>query len=162
MASSLADTLEALAEKLSKTAQNLRSGSFSIETDTAQRMSLLKAGTDLLDAVSLPKDRVLTWLPQFAHITAIRLFIKWKAFEKIPTGDDATISYTELAAKLGADVSLISKTPVSTSSQSIMLWNDNPWLTAYLSALHASPCCERYPQASRGGSCGTHRVLSHF
>ncbi|KAK4246441.1 S-adenosyl-L-methionine-dependent methyltransferase [Corynascus novoguineensis] len=109
MASSLADTLEALAERLSKTAQNLRSGSFSIETDTVQRMSLLKAGADLLDAVTLSKDRVLTWLPQFAHITAIRLFIKWKAFEKIPTGNDATISYTELAAKLGADVSLITR-----------------------------------------------------
>jgi hypothetical protein len=73
-------------------------------------MGLLAAGTDLINAVSLPQDKLLLWLPQFTHITSIRLFIKWKAFEKIPTGDGADTSYAELAAKLGADVSLISKT----------------------------------------------------
>lgn len=109
MASSLANTLDALAQKLINAAEGLRSGNLCLETDTFQRMDLIKAGTDLIDAASLPKDRLLLWLPQFAHITAVRLFIKWKVFEKIPTEDGAAISYTELAAKLGADVSLISK-----------------------------------------------------
>lgn len=112
MAHALADTLDTLSQKLAQAAQGLRSGSVSLETDMAQRMGLLKAGTDLIDAISLPKDKILLWLPLFAHITAIRMFIKWKAFEQIPTGEGGAasdISYAELAAKLGANESLISK-----------------------------------------------------
>lgn len=107
----LADTLEALGEKLSKAAQDLRSGNLSLETDAVQRASLLKASAELQEAVSLPRDRALAWLSPLAHITAVRLFIKWKAFEKIPVEEGATISYADLARELNADVSLISKTP---------------------------------------------------
>jgi hypothetical protein len=107
----LADTLDVLAQKLTATAQGLRSGTISLETDTFQRMGLIQAGTDLTDAVSLPKDKLLTMLPHFSHITAIRMFIEWQAFQKIPTDDGASISYDELAAKVGGDVSLISKAP---------------------------------------------------
>lgn len=110
MAASVASHLEALAERLSKAAQDLRSGNLSLENDTTQRMGLIKASHDLIDTVGLPKDKALIWLPQCAHITAIRLFIKWKAFEAIPLDDDAAISESDLAAKLGANVSLISKT----------------------------------------------------
>ncbi|KAH6856408.1 O-methyltransferase-domain-containing protein [Chaetomium sp. MPI-CAGE-AT-0009] len=109
MASPIADTLEALSKTLAKAAQDLRSGSLSLENDTLQRMGLLKAGGDLIDAVSLPQDKIVLWLPHFAHFTAIRLFVKWKAFEKVPIEDGAAISYTDLAAKLGADVSLITR-----------------------------------------------------
>ncbi|KAK4041718.1 O-methyltransferase-domain-containing protein [Parachaetomium inaequale] len=109
MASAAADTLEALAEMLTKAAKALRSGSLSLETDIFQRMGLIQAGTDLINAVSLPKDKTRLWFPQLAHFTAIRMFIKWRAFEKIPVGDGAAISYTDLAAKLGGDVSLITR-----------------------------------------------------
>ncbi|KAL2153412.1 hypothetical protein VTH82DRAFT_4567 [Thermothelomyces myriococcoides] len=105
----LADTLEALAEKLSKAAQDLRSGNLSLETDAVQRASLLKASAELREAVSLPRDRALAWLSPLAHITAVRLFIKWKAFEKIPVEEGATISYADLARELNADVSLITR-----------------------------------------------------
>lgn len=111
MAFPIADTLEALSKTLAKTAQDLRSGSLSLESDTLQRMGLLKAGSDLIDAVSLPQDKIVVFLPLIAHLTAVRLFVKWKAFEEIPIDNGATISYTDLAAKLGANVSLISKTP---------------------------------------------------
>ncbi|SPO02082.1 uncharacterized protein DNG_04755 [Cephalotrichum gorgonifer] len=109
MTSNVADTLEALAQRLTSTANDVRSGNLSLETDTFQRMGLIKAAAELSDAVSLPKDKVLMWLPYFAHITAIRLFVKWKAFETIPVGDGAAISYAELAEKLGADESLITR-----------------------------------------------------
>ncbi|KAH6632016.1 O-methyltransferase-domain-containing protein [Chaetomium tenue] len=109
MASPIADTLEALSKTLAKTAQDLRSGSLSLESDTLQRMGLLKAGSELIDAVSLPQDKIVVFLPLIAHLTAIRLFVKWKAFEEVPIGDGATISYTDLAAKLGANVSLITR-----------------------------------------------------
>ncbi|KAK4141070.1 O-methyltransferase-domain-containing protein [Dichotomopilus funicola] len=109
MSASVAFHLEALAERFSKAAQDLRSGNLSLENDTTQRMDLLKAGSDLIDIVGLPKDKALFWLPQCAHITAIRLFIKWKAFEAIPLNDDAAISESDLAAKLGANLSLITR-----------------------------------------------------
>lgn len=111
MAFPVADTLEALSKTLAKAAQDLRSGSLSLESDTLQRMGLLKAGSDLIETISLPQDKIMLFLPQIAHLTAIRLFVKWKAFEKVPIDDGATISYTDLAAKLGANVSLIGKTP---------------------------------------------------
>jgi hypothetical protein len=110
-APALADKLDALSRRLADTAQGLRSGTLTLETDTVQRMGLIKAGTELADAVSLPRDKLLLWLPQIVHITAMRLFVKWKAFEQIPTDDTANVSYAELAAKVGADVSLISKMP---------------------------------------------------
>jgi hypothetical protein len=113
MASPVADTLDALAQRLAQAAQDLRSGNLSLETDTFQRMGLIKAGNDLIDAVSQPKDKAIQWIPQFTHIAAVRLFIKWKAFEKIPADDGAAISCTELATSLAADVSLISQTHAS-------------------------------------------------
>jgi len=109
MAFPVADTLEALSKTLAKAAQDLRSGSLSLESDTLQRMGLLKAGSDLIETISLPQDKIMLFLPQIAHLTAIRLFVKWKAFEKVPIDDGATISYTDLAAKLGANVSLIAR-----------------------------------------------------
>ncbi len=109
MAHPLADSLEALAKRLTEVAAGLRSGNLSLETDAPQRMGLMSACVDVANTVSRPADKLLLWLPHFTHITAIRLFIKWKAFAHIPSGN--SISYADLAAKLGADVSLISKTP---------------------------------------------------
>lgn len=105
----LADKLDTLAQRLRAMAGELRSGAVSLETDAAKRMSLLSAGADLIDAAGHPRDKMLLSLNQFAHHTAIRMFIKWKAFEKIPTADGTAISYGELAAQLEADPSLIGK-----------------------------------------------------
>ncbi|GAB1316332.1 hypothetical protein MFIFM68171_06542 [Madurella fahalii] len=105
----LASKLDALAERLSTAAQQLRLGTISLENDTHERMGLVMAGIGLADMVSQPKDKMLLPLIQFAHFTAVRMFIKWKAFEKIPLADDAAISYGELAAQLGADISLITR-----------------------------------------------------
>jgi hypothetical protein len=43
-----------------------------------------------------------------AEMAAIRIFMKWKAFEFIPEEGDG-ISYAELAAKLDAEEALVSK-----------------------------------------------------
>lgn len=111
----LADRLDAIAERLSTVAQQLRSGAMSLERDTHERTGLVMAGMNLVDMVSQPKDKMLLPLVQFAHFTAVRMFIKWKVFEKIPLADGAAISYGDLAAQLGADLPLISKTHSSFS-----------------------------------------------
>ncbi|KXX80342.1 (RS)-norcoclaurine 6-O-methyltransferase [Madurella mycetomatis] len=105
----LADKLDAIAERLSIAAQRLRSGAMSLEKDTHERMGLVMAGVGLVNMVSQPRDKMILPLIQFAHFTAIRMFIKWKAFEKIPLADGAAVSYGELAEQLGADLSLITR-----------------------------------------------------
>ncbi|KAK4235101.1 O-methyltransferase-domain-containing protein [Achaetomium macrosporum] len=114
MDSTIADKLDTLAQTLSRVAQNLRVGTTSLRTDTTQRMKLVQTGEDLINTVSQPEDKVHLYLPQLCHLTALRLFLKWGAFDKIPqgmrpNGQPLTISYFELAGKLGADVSLITR-----------------------------------------------------
>lgn len=153
MAPALADTLDSLAQRLSQAAGGLRTGSLSLETDQFQRMGLIKAGTELIDAVSLPKDKFLVWLPHFTHITALRLFIKWKAFTHIPVEDGAAISYTELAGKLGADVSLISKFHMGVLASVPAQAHGVP------STNRPSSRCKRQPQAGRSRRPCAHRIL---
>ncbi|KAK3305268.1 O-methyltransferase-domain-containing protein [Chaetomium strumarium] len=112
--SKIADKLDALAQTLSGVAQKLRAGKVSLQTDTEQRMELVKAGNELINTVSQPEDKVHLYLTQLCHMTALRLFLKWDAFDKIPKGRRSdgtplTISYIQLANKLGADVSLITR-----------------------------------------------------
>lgn len=114
MIPTIAKKLDALAQRLSKVAQDIRDGIVNLEADTVQRMGVAQIGTDLIHAVSLPEDQVHLMAPMLTHATAIRLFIKWKGFEGIPEAEAASISYTDLAAKLGGDVSLISKKPFPT------------------------------------------------
>jgi hypothetical protein len=61
----------------------------------------------VVELVHGPRDDIMDIMTGFCQIAVIRLFIKWKVFEKIPA--TGTISYKELAAAVGADVSLISE-----------------------------------------------------
>jgi hypothetical protein len=111
-AAALADKLDALVERLGKVAQDVRAGTVSLETDTARRMGVAQVGTELINTVTLPEDQIHLFLPQLVHLTAVRVFIEWNGFDAIPQGDGATISYADLAAKIGGDQSLISTTLV--------------------------------------------------
>ncbi|KAK1763876.1 hypothetical protein QBC33DRAFT_212787 [Phialemonium atrogriseum] len=152
----LADKLEALAQRLHATAQDLRSGSISLETDANQRMGMIKAGAELVDAVSKPWDKILNWIPQFAQAAAVRLFIKWGVFQNIPTGNGESISYEDLAAKVGAEVSLISK---SRSSSVVLVINPDPSLIWITSPFCMGPCIRRSFAADRNGSRRAYSVL---
>jgi len=57
--------------------------------------------------VSIP-DSLTFGAAVFPAVAATRLFIEWKVFEHIPT--TGSITYADLAAKVDADTSLISKT----------------------------------------------------
>ncbi|KAG7285515.1 hypothetical protein NEMBOFW57_010144 [Staphylotrichum longicolle] len=107
--SALADKLDALVERLSKVAQDVRAGVVSLETDTPRRMGVAQVGTELINTVTLPEDQIHLFLPQLVHLTAVRVFIEWNGFDAIPQEDGATISYADLAAKIGGDPSLITR-----------------------------------------------------
>ncbi len=107
MSSGLVAKLDALALRLSKTARDIESGGVTLSTDADRREDLAMAAEDVINTVCEPGERNRRIGNEIAHYTAIRLFIKWKAFEKIPTEPGAAISYAALAVKVGADEALI-------------------------------------------------------
>jgi hypothetical protein len=106
--STLVDKMDALAERLTRTARGLEAGTISLNTNADQRFALALAANDLVNSFAGPTDWLMVITARVAHLTAVRLFIKWKAFEEVPAGDGTAISYAELAAKIGGDVALIS------------------------------------------------------
>ncbi len=106
--SALADYLLSVARNLNQTAEDLRIGA-NKEGTIATRMALIRVGTELIDHVARPEDKLMVWLPVLAHLTAIRLFIKWGAFEKIPTTEGASTTLRELAGEVEGDVGLVCK-----------------------------------------------------
>ncbi|KAK3393405.1 S-adenosyl-L-methionine-dependent methyltransferase [Podospora didyma] len=105
----VAAQLEALAQTLTTAAKGLREGTLSLQGNEAERTKLTKAAKDVIGALELPHDTMMSWVPALTQITAVRLFNKWKVFESIPLEPGATISYKDLAAKVGADVLLITR-----------------------------------------------------
>jgi hypothetical protein len=103
----VADKLQSLASLLSDTATGIREGSLSLESNTPERLKVISAAKDAVDLIKAASDDVLDWVPLFAQFAAIRLFVKWKVFQSIPIGEDTSISYGDLAEKVGADVALI-------------------------------------------------------
>jgi hypothetical protein len=105
----VAAELQSLASLLSDTATSIREGSVSLESNTPERLKVISAAKGVVDLIKEASDDILDWLPLFAQFSAIRLFVKWNVFQKIPIGKDASISYRDLAEKTGADVALIGR-----------------------------------------------------
>lgn len=103
----VADELQSLALVLSDAAASIREGSLDLESNTPRRLRVISAARDAVDLIKADSDDVLDWISLLAQFSAIRLFVKWKVFEKIPIGKDARISYQVLAGQVGADVALI-------------------------------------------------------
>ena len=102
---SLADKLESWAKALTETAQSIRDSPGEVTRDDRSRLSETAHG--ILRATQQPGDQLVDSFIGVVQLTAVRLFIKWNVFEKIP--EQGSISYEELAAKVGAHTSLISK-----------------------------------------------------
>lgn len=115
-ASMVISALDALAQILSKRAREIEAGTHSADlADNADMRREVMQVVDGLDSSALdphnPAEMTMWFMNQLSYFTAIRLFIEWGAFEKMPTEKGATISYTELAAKLevGADAVLVGR-----------------------------------------------------
>lgn len=103
----LADQLESLAKSLTETAQSVRDSPDGVSP--SHRLQLSNASHSILRSVQQPGEQLMEAMVTVVQITVMRLFIKWKVFETIPL--QGNISYVELAAKAGADTSLISESP---------------------------------------------------
>lgn len=102
--SNLIEQFESLAFMLIDTARSLREGNDASPADNAKLMESL---TSTLEEMKQPHDDLSDMMMGFVKSAAIRLFISWKVFENVPIAE--TISYKELAGKVGSDESLISK-----------------------------------------------------
>lgn len=107
--SEVASYLEGLAAELGETARQLRQGDFSLDKDAKKRNQLIETANNLLTTVQQPIDQLMGYAYIFPALAAARLFVDWKVFEHVPA--QGSISYSALAEKVGADVSLISKGP---------------------------------------------------
>ena len=101
--------LDALASRLSQIAREMEAGSNPLATNYSARMALANNMDAVMNTFLTPENRVNLMIFQTAHLATIRLFLKWKAFDAIPAEEGAAISYAELAARLGAEESLISE-----------------------------------------------------
>lgn len=109
MALHTADQLDALAQKLSDAARDLRAGSLDapITIDPARREKLTAAALEAVDALNPPFIRAMSMLSGVSSVMALKLFLDWKVLEKIPTGEETGIAYADLAEQANADVNLI-------------------------------------------------------
>jgi len=110
--STAAPELNALAHRLLRKARDVEAGTGSADADPSLRGDLVRVLDRLAGPVRdtrEPHGMVMWFMAQISSFTAIRLFLKWNAFEKLPIEKGAAISWAELADKLNGDVALISE-----------------------------------------------------
>lgn len=99
----VADQLDSLAALLTSRAQAVRNGA---AVPPQQHIQLVKGLKDAAGLVNEAREDLGDLMMSFVQVTALRLLIKWKVFEAIPL--EGTISYADVAARVGIDVNLIS------------------------------------------------------
>ncbi|KAK8849070.1 Methyltransferase fsa4 [Apiospora arundinis] len=100
----VADQLDSLAALLTSRAQAVRSGA---AVPPQQHIQLVKGLKDAAGLVNEAREDLGDLMMSFVQVTALRLLIKWKVFEAIPL--EGTISYADVAARVGIDVNLITR-----------------------------------------------------
>ncbi|KAF7552917.1 hypothetical protein G7Z17_g3958 [Cylindrodendrum hubeiense] len=93
-------------QQLSVAVENIVSNPSSLDGLDGERSKLIELSEALLKAIK-PVDPVMDAMTTFVQFTAIRLFVGWKVFDKIPS--TSSISFSDLATQIGADVSLIAR-----------------------------------------------------
>ena len=80
---------------------------FGNDVDKAQRRRIIDAAQRVITAVKDPADGWMDFTAQMALMAASRLFTVWEVWDEIPL--QGSIPYTDLAAKVGAEVSVLCK-----------------------------------------------------
>lgn len=104
----LANKLDAWAKRLTDAAKSIRKAD---DASFDHRLTASATAQDILQTVQQPIEHLMSSLVLLVQFTATRLFVKWKAFEKIPL--QGSISYKELSEKIQADEALVSRFAIS-------------------------------------------------
>lgn len=99
----MAVDLEVLGFQLLAAVKELQAGTGS--DDFKARKKVTDLAKDIVTNAIHPDEVTLDYCIQMGEMAALRMFMKWKMFEKIPK--DGAISYKELADSVGADESLV-------------------------------------------------------
>ncbi|XXG94142.1 hypothetical protein Hte_000394 [Hypoxylon texense] len=105
MATSTIDDLQALCNELSLQIQALRGTNK--DNDLSVRRKATGTAKKLLDELIHPEEVAATQTIIMSEWASIRMYMKWKLFDKIPT--EGSISYRELASSIGADEALVAR-----------------------------------------------------
>lgn len=109
--SALAKDMTGLSQQIRSLTQTMKSNRESLHSSSDAvkdaKQELVDAAEALL-AVAQPPDPLKTAMVAMVQFTTLHLFREWKVFDAIH--EAGTISYADLAEKLGADVALICKT----------------------------------------------------
>ncbi|KAL1888090.1 hypothetical protein Sste5346_009777 [Sporothrix stenoceras] len=104
----LSDTLDNLSKTLADAAKNTRDGSSSsILTNITSKADLLGALKGAIEAIQNPQDAFLDQMVHVSRLVAMRIFIKWKVFDAVPT--TGSITYANLAAKVNAEEEIVTR-----------------------------------------------------
>ncbi|KAF1812710.1 O-methyltransferase [Eremomyces bilateralis CBS 781.70] len=101
----MAADLELLSFQLLAAVKELQAGTGSNEFKSRKKVTDL--AKDIVVNAIHPDEVTLDYCIQMGEMAALRMFMKWKMFEKIPK--DSAISYKELADSVGADESLVAR-----------------------------------------------------
>jgi len=102
--------LRDLADEITRNIDAIGSGPGN-PSEASARIKLTSAATELLGAVRPPPDTIMGWFAQMSIVSVVRVFQHWGVFEAIPAEKGASIATSELADKVGAEESLLSKFP---------------------------------------------------
>ncbi|KAK0716604.1 O-methyltransferase-domain-containing protein [Apiosordaria backusii] len=91
-------------EALTPLCQNLLD---EVKSGNATRQSVIRTAQSIIHAAQDEQELYVHFVVNKVEIIVMRLFLKWEAFEAIPT--EGAISFEDLAKKLDADVELISR-----------------------------------------------------
>lgn len=126
----LADRMETVARQLLSSADTLRVN----PTAKQDHAGIIESTYSLLSELKDPLDNVMDQMVHLSKFAAMRLFIKWGLFDKIPT--NGTISYQELASGIGAKTGLISMPSKFFMDQVNFVWHLLTWSLKLVSGLH--------------------------
>ncbi|KAL2129677.1 hypothetical protein VTI74DRAFT_7443 [Chaetomium olivicolor] len=80
-----------------------------LQTDDTARIKTTTAALEVAAAVRPPGDTIMGWFANMSVVSAVRLFLHWRAFDIIPAGNGESITYTELAEQLHANEALLAR-----------------------------------------------------
>lgn len=87
------------------------------------RESVIGAAQAIVHATQSAQDLYVHFAVNKCEIIVMRLFLKWEAFQEIPLQE--SISFSELAGKIGAEVELVGKTFILAHVPSLSCKNRN-------------------------------------
>ncbi|KAK4115969.1 S-adenosyl-L-methionine-dependent methyltransferase [Canariomyces notabilis] len=115
--------LRQLSDQISRNISLISSPDTTDSDAASLRVKTATAAAELAGAVRPPPDVVMNLFATMSVVSAVRLFMHWRAFEAIPTGPGEQITYRELAKRIDAEEGLVTRVGNMLTSSSILSYH---------------------------------------